>query len=232
MANSSHASTQDSVTPGLGLLGGIVTGLLCWQTGHAAEYIRQDSPHPGNAEQLDGPIDHAFKPEPIKDRFLWWQAKRTLEGRPAFWRDTRLNIDLRTFDFNRRNSSTDRREALATGFRIEYESGLWNNIGLEAAYYGSYEIDAPPGSGDTGLLAPGQEDIEKLAVANIRYQITDTALAGSSVRLFRQTVNLPFVNKHDIRMLPAVHEGYTMIREGSDVDYIIGHLTRFKDYDS
>jgi hypothetical protein len=50
------------------------------------------------------------------------------------------------------------------------------------------------------------------------------------VTLYRQTLELPFINKHDIRMLPATHEGYTIQRDSSSFDFVLGHLTKMKDY--
>jgi hypothetical protein len=69
-----------------------------------------------------------------------------------------------------------------------------------------------------------------LGEANIRYRFTDSFLDGSVVTLYRQTLDLPYINKHDIRMLPATHEGYTIQRHNSSFDYFLGHLTKMKDY--
>jgi hypothetical protein len=196
----------------------------------AAEYILVESPPPESAGKLQVPIDYAFREKPLSERFLLKGLKERLKDLPPFWRDTRVDFHSRTYAFDRRNSSTDKAEAWTVGGQVEYESGRWNNLGIRAAYYFSSKLHAD--GGDTGLLAPGQKNISLLAEANLSYEFTNTVLKGSVVRLYRQTLTLPFVNKHDIRMLPAVHEGYTIWRENSSLDYIVGHLTQFKDYDS
>jgi hypothetical protein len=46
---------------------------------------------------------------------------------------------------------------------------------------------------DTGLLAPGGENINVLGEATLRFRITDSILEGSTINLYRQTLNLPFM---------------------------------------
>jgi hypothetical protein len=214
--------------------GAVSIGLIVWavfcRAGYAAEYISAESPAPASAGALDGPLDHAFSDKPISDRLLLTRIKARLEDRPALWRDAKVEVELRTFDFDRRNSSTDKREALATGGQFSYESGRWNNLGARVALYNSIELQAD--GGETGLLARGHENIGVIGEANLSYEFTNTILEGSVVRLYRQTLDLPYLNKHDIRMLPATHEGYTITRDSSSLGYVVGHLTRFKDFDS
>ena len=211
------------------VVGAIVCSVVT-QTATAQEYIGTETPAFTSAEESKGPLDWAFRAKPIPDRFLWEGGKAALKDKPSFFRDTKFDYDFRTFSFDRRVSSTDNREAWAVGGQLGYESGWWKNIGVRAAYYNSTELSSS--GGDTGLLAPGQKNISVLGEANLRYQFTDGALAGSVIRLYRQTFDLPYINKHDIRMVPATHEGYTIWRVDSSLDYIVGHLTKFKDFDS
>jgi hypothetical protein len=200
------------------------------QPAMAAEYVQAESPPPASAGKVLGPLDWAFRAKPIPERFVWEAAKEALEDAPRFFRDTKFNYDFRTYSFDRRNSSIDQREAWAIGGQLAYESGWWNNIGVRAAYYNSTELDSD--GLPTGLLTLRQENIRVIGEANLRYQFTDGMLAGSVIQLYRQTLDLPYINKHDIRMVPASHEGYTIQRDNSSLDYIVGHLAKFKDFDS
>ena len=101
---------------------------------------------------------------------------------------------------------------------------------MRAAFYNSTELTAS--GGDTGLLAPGPKNINVLAEANISYRFDQAALKGSTLRLYRQTLDIPYVNKQDIRMLPITHEGYTIGGQTDDFGDIAGHITKMKDYDS
>ena len=196
----------------------------------ASEYIRHESPQPATAKDLEVSIDHAFTDTPLSDRFLMSDLKEYLQDKPAFWSDAKFKVDLRSYVFRRQNSSDNKPEAAVTGGIVSFESGWWNNFGLKAAYYNSTELSSDGPS--TGLLEADQDNINVLGEANLRYRFTDTILEGSVVQLYRQSMNLPFINKHDIRQVPASHEGYTISRVDSDLDYIVGHLTEFKDYDS
>lgn len=209
----------------------LLATLTAHQIADASEYIRVESPPPKSADELQDPIDRAFRKKPLSERYFLKGLKEGLKDLPSFWRDTKVGFHFRTYVFDRRNSSTDKSEAWTAGGRVVYESGRWNNFKIRAAYYFTNELDSD--GGDTGLLAPGQKNISRLGEANLSYEFTDTVLEGSVVRLYRQTLNLPFVNKHDIRMLPAIHEGYMIgRRDNSSLNYVVGHLTKFKDYDS
>jgi hypothetical protein len=191
---------------------------------HATEYIQDESPPPGSAEELKVSIDHAFVDRFKSKRVLLSKVKAKLAQRSEFWRDAQLKLELRNYHFERRNSATNRPEATVVGGRVA------NNFAVGLAYYNATELDAD--GPDTGLLAPGQENINVWGEANLRYRFTGETLEGAWLTLGRQTLNLPFINKHDIRQLPAAHEAYTLSRPGDKLDFIVGHVTKFKDYDS
>ncbi len=193
----------------------------------SSEYIQLEAPTPASAAKIDGPIDHAFSAKPASDRYLWDTLKTALDETAPFWRDSRMGFDLRSFNFDRRNAVLKDSEAWALGGQLWYESGWWNNVSVKAAWYNSTELDSK--GSPSGLLTPLGDDINVLGEANIRYRISDTFLDGSVVTLYRQTLDLPYVNKHDSRMLRATHEGYTIQRADSAFDYVLGHLTKFKD---
>lgn len=79
------------------------------------------------------------------------------------------------------------------------------------------------------LLAPGQEGIEVLGQAYLIGRVVDDV----KFRLFRQTFDLPFVNKQDNRMIPNTFEAYSLIgRSVLKTDFILSHVTRMKTRDS
>ena len=224
MSTNWHLRTRTTLTIA------ITAATLATGNSHAAEYIDAQSPTANSAVALNGPLAHAFRARPrlVRKALTSWQER--LEERAPFWRDTILDFDLRSFDFDRRNSGSDEREAWAVGGRLAYESGRWHNSSVRAALYNSTELSAS--GGDTGLLAPGHRNINVIGEANLSYEFDATPLKGSVMRLYRQTLELPYLNKVDIRMLPASHEGYTISRSDSGLDYFAGHITKFKDFDS
>lgn len=208
-----------------------ITAAIFCQTVQAAEYIRNESPQPATAKDLTVSIDHAFTERPLSERFLLSNVKDYLADQPGFWSEAKVNFELRSYLFRRRNSSIYKPEAYVIGGRSSFESGWWHNFGVGLAYYNSTELNADdPG---TGLLGPDQHDINVWGEANLRYRFTGTPLEGSVLKLGRQTLNLPFINKHDIRQVPASHEAYTLSRvDTGNLRYIVGHITEFKDYDN
>jgi len=199
----------------------------------ANEAIRNESPAPASAKQTETSLDYAFTDRPLTERSVWTGAKEALSDKDAFWRDTRLFFDTRSYVFRRRNAADDRPEDFVIGGKIVYESGWWNNLSIRAAYYNSTELSSS--GGNTGLLADGHENISAVGEANLRYRFTSGFLNGAVARLGRQSMSLPYINKHDIRQVPAAHEAYTLERanvENTKVNWIVGHVLKFKDYDS
>ncbi len=105
----------------------LVVGLVMNQAAVAAEYIRQESPAPVSAKDLDVPIEHAFGAEPLSEREL-------LEDEAEFWRDAKFSFDVRSYLFERRNSSVDKPEAFVIGGQLSFEPGWWNNLGLKVSH--------------------------------------------------------------------------------------------------
>ena len=112
----------------------LVGGLVVNQAADAAEYIRQESPTPASAKDLDVSIEHAFTAEPLSKRFLLEDFKELLEDEAEFWRDAKFSFDLRSYLFERRNSSVDKPEAFVIGGQLSFESGWWNDLALKVSH--------------------------------------------------------------------------------------------------
>ena len=79
---------------------------------------------------------------------------------PPFFRDTDLNVRLRTFYFNRQNDDDTASEAWALGGWIQYTSGwLADTFAMGATYYTSLPLYAPDSRPGSLLLTPGQDAI-------------------------------------------------------------------------
>ena len=101
----------------------LVSSLIAANAAMATEYIRQESPQPASAQDLEVSIDHAFTDKPLSERFLLTNVKGRLADKPEFWRDTKFYYDFRSYLFRRRNSSDNRPEASALGGVVGYRSG-------------------------------------------------------------------------------------------------------------
>ena len=151
-----------------------------------------------------------------------------LKTLPPFFRDTQVDLHLRTLYFNLQ-SDTTASEAWALGGWLEYKSGwLADVFRLGATGYTSQPLHAPEGRDGTLLLGPDQSALLVLgqAYGQLRYQ--EYALLTG----YRQLVNQGYTNPHDDRMIPQTFEGATLGGALGPVDYFLGYLTAFKARDS
>ncbi len=174
-------------------------------------------------------MDAALEKEKKKVRdILLDKTKDRLQEQPAWLRDATLDYNLRSYFYDRANRDDSINEALTLGGEIAFRTGQFAGIAqLGFSYYLSYGLYAPEDRDGTGLLGPGQENLSVLGQAYL--QLGDLDRFG--VRLYRQTLNLPYVNKRDGLMIPYTFENYVMGRRGTGRDFLIGHATRVKKRD-
>src|SRR5438445_543740 len=82
--------------------------------GRAQEQIEQQEPTPSAVEQVATPIE--------------------LKDAPAFFRDMKLDVNLRTYYFNREKYDDTHLEALATGGALSFQFGWLLGDGTEGVH--------------------------------------------------------------------------------------------------
>ncbi len=197
---------------------------------YAAEYIEQDGPASSRIGDVQEAIGYAFKHPQEQRWYLMDDLKNALSDSPPFLRDTKFSFDFRSYMFDRHNTIIEDGSATAVGGQFRYESGEWNNLSTKLAWYNSSKISANGTA--TGLLTSENSNINILGEASLKYQFDTTALKGADLTLYRQQLNLPYLNKEDSRMLPSTHEGYVLQQGSKGLDYVLGHITKFKSRDS
>jgi hypothetical protein len=188
------------------LLLAVLLGAVAW----AGLAIAEDNPEP---------------PPSLPLVRLFQTLKESMADLPPFFRDTSLKIYFRSYYFNRENPDASENEAWAFGGWLGYRSGwLLDTFGIGATFYGSAPLYAPADKDGTGLLETGQEGYHVLgeAYAALRYQ--DYAL----LRGYRQLVDQPYVNAHDVRMTPITFEGVTLGGKAGPAQYMAGYLWKIK----
>jgi hypothetical protein len=82
-----------------------------------------------------------------------------LKDTPPFFRDTKLDVNLRSFYFDRHKFGDAESEAWAIGGATSYRSGwLADRVAAGATFYWSEPVYAPSDKDGTLLLKTGQED--------------------------------------------------------------------------
>ena len=190
-------------------------GLLLWLAAvvfvpgaRAAEYLTDEKPVPPSVEDEVSPMEDVF-PTDVPEWRVLPRLRKRLETAAPFWRDTRLGLYPRVYYFDRQRDNAQDSEALAYGGRLAYNSGWWRDrIRLNASVFTTQRAYGPDDKGGTLLLKPGQKGFFVLGKANIELKLREDIRA----KLFRQSFNLPYLNRNDSRMVPNTFEAYTLIK--------------------
>jgi len=190
------------------------------------DYIDSERPAAFSNRDEEYPLE-AFQPQDeILRPSVFLELKEKTASLSPFWRDTRMNLRIRSYYFTSDIADTANEEAWALGGWLEYESGWWKDLlKVGGAGYTSQKLYGPEDRDGTLLLKPGQEGFSVLGKAYLRARIAQ----GVDLRLYRQSLELPYINKNDSRMVPNTFEAYTLDGESiQKTDFIVSHVTKMK----
>lgn len=203
----------------------------------AQELISQQGPPPASVEESTVPMEQSFTTPTTEYgslKTLQESTKQGLKNMPAFFRDTKLDANVRTYYFYRDKFDDTKSEALAIGASLVYKSGyLWDHFALGAAGYTSLPLYAPEKRDGTKLLMEGQEGFAVLGQLYGEIKLVDNMF----IDLYRKEYNTPYINKDDTRMVPNTFEAYTFTgkvggQEGSpEARFGAGYFTKMKPKD-
>ncbi|HIF52143.1 MAG TPA: outer membrane porin, OprD family [Thiotrichaceae bacterium] len=196
------------------------------------KYVLDEKPHPSSADKIKGALSSSFIIERLKGPFFPI-LKEKLQNLPPFFRDTKLGLNFRTFNFDRDNDGfvdvdgSNDNKAWTVGGSIDYQSGyLFDRLSLGASYYTSQKINGTENEGGTTLLEPVQNGFDVLGQSYVNYKLNDEI----NFRAYRQSFNLPYLNKQDNRMVPNTHEAFTItgLNALPKVNFIGGYVSKMK----
>jgi hypothetical protein len=148
---------------------------------------------------------------------------------PPFFRDTDLNVRLRTFYFNRQNDNDTASEAWAAGGWVQYASGwLLDTFAIGSTYYTSFPLYTPDCCLGTLLLTPDHDAIGVFGEAWGALRYKEYALLKGG----RQKIDEGYVNPQDNRMVPNTFEAITLSGKLDWFRYDVGYLWNMKPRDS
>jgi hypothetical protein len=183
-----------------------------------------EAPPADATQRMNAPLEKAFEPAAEKPaRFP--ALKNALADLPPFLRDSRLDLHLRSYYFDRLRFDRDENEAWAYGGWLGYQTGwLADVFSLQTTVFTSQKILGLASRDGTLLLQPGQEGYAVLGVANAQLRYADQRFVA-----WRQEIDLPFVNKRDSRMTPNTFEAYTFDGKLGDFKYVVGQVLQLKE---
>ena len=206
--------------------------VLLWGSGPvlAQEAISQEVPTPSSVDEIITPMSRTFEEKKWRPG-LSPVLKEKLKDTPAFFRDTKLDLNLRTYYLQQDNSGNQIKEAWAIGGALTYQSGWFlDHFSLGAVLYTSQPLYAPDNRDGTLLLAPGQEGYTVLGQIYGRVRLVEE----NFLNIYRFESDTPFINRNDSRMTPNTFEGYTFRgstggKDGSPgLTYGAGYIDKIK----
>ncbi|MGI9204083.1 MAG: OprD family outer membrane porin, partial [Woeseiaceae bacterium] len=195
--------------------------------GYGSEYRRAEEIAPESAEGAVGGIESIDNPPSRRPRL--GLLIDLLADRSPFWRDSSLDLSLRAYNFRRDDDNSTLAEASTLGTDLTFQSGKWRDrLSITTSWHTSNKINAPQGSGDTGLLGPNQSNLSVISRAYLDASLTKS----TGVRLYRQDFGMPYINRQDSRMIPNTFEAYVVRHPGERLVWIAGQITKMKKRDS
>jgi hypothetical protein len=200
----------------------------------AQEAISQEEPTPSSVDEVTTPMERSFKEKPEIPRFFPW-LKEQLKDTPAFFRDTKLSLNLRTYYFFRDKFDDSKSEAWALGGALSYQSGWFlDHFSLGSVLYTSQKLYGPEDRDGTLLLKERQNSYTVVGQIYGRVKL----IGDNFLNIYRYEYNTPYINKNDNRMTPNTFEGYTFNGAYGGKDgglgfrYGGGYITKIKERNS
>src|SRR5688572_11530955 len=159
---------------------------------------------PGNqpqtsTEQGQTPLDESFG-----DRT---HAEWVRETRRQAWKDTKWDVQLRSYYLDRDKYDDSESEAWAIGGSVGLKTGYFRErFAMGATAYTSQRLHGPEDKDGTLLLQPGQHGYTVLG------ELYGEFLINPKTRLSfgRRAIDTPYINRNDSRMTPNTFEAITI----------------------
>jgi outer membrane porin, OprD family len=192
--------------------------LLAHSLGRASppEYLAATREPAESASEQVSPIDEPFLP--LRG---WRLAQYSTE---PFLRDSIFSLEPR-FYYRHLEDRNGSHEAFAGGGAMIFESGWWRQtIQLGIAGYTTQPLATGHDPGGTGLLRSDGDGFVVLGQAWAKLRLEPV-----TATLFRQEMELPFINGDDTRMIPNMFEAYRLDIKPSEVfRFGFAYVTREK----
>lgn len=180
--------------------------------------------------QVDVPSDAREEDDEPNQQDVFESLGAESERSRWFLDGAELVLRPRTYYLHRDYDVANTRAGWALGGGLEFRSGWWQDrVRFGATLSTSQKLYGPSDKDGTQLFKPGPESFSVVseAYATIR-------LAGDhGIRIGRQTLDLPYLGKHDLRMIPNTFEAVGIgNRPGDGFAYMAGYVDSVKYKDS
>ena len=149
---------------------------------------------------------------------------------PFFVGDHMWRVHFRSYYLDRQIDNAPTRAAWAAGGWIDWQSPgmLKDTLKLGATAYTSQKIIGDKDKGGTGLLKPVQDSFSGFSSVYADFDFDPT-----TARVGRFEINLPYMNRSDIRMIPISFQGAQVLHDINPFWTLgLGYYTDIKQRDS
>lgn len=208
----------------------LLLSLAAVPVAHAQRYLTDERPIATTVDELPSAFDDLGQPVvPPEAGTLIPETFGLFELTDDWLQSASLYIRPRFFYRHRDEGDGRVREAFAAGGSIEAESGwLFDTLNVGVSAFTSQRIFGDRDRDGTGLLQDGQGGYTVLGHAFLQARYRST-----TAHLFRQEIDIPFLNRDDARLTPKTFEAYLVTAEdpfGIDgLKFGGGHVTKVKD---
>lgn len=195
----------------------------------APDYVLSEKPAPGSVDDAESSIEDAYRKK-FRLPSLIPLIRDRIQSLPPFIRDGGFSIKLRNYYFNRTRQDDNNSEAWAQGGGAEFQTGWWQErVKLGAVLYTSQRLYGPARKDGTRLLKPVQQSFTVLGQAYMQIRPREE----THIVLYRQPMDLPYLNRNDNRMVPNTFEAYSFQDHSiRGLTYGFGYVRQMKKKDS
>ena len=200
--------------------------ILCFSVHHKtsyAEYLLDEQLPAKSVEDIEGSLKHLT--EQKSPRIALFPRLRNRLSESSFWRDSHVSSNFRSYYFDRDRPVSKDSEAWAAGGSLNYQSGwLKDHIQIGATVYTSQKVHAHKDKDGTLLLKENQQGLTTLGELYLRAKLPKDI----EIKAYRQTLSLPYLNKHDNRMIPNTFEAYLLGQRDTDLEWVAAYVDKMK----
>ena len=181
------------------------------------------------AQEIADEGDRVIDEEPNQDTKMDEIGTDEVRSR-WFFEGAELVLKPRTYYLYRDYDVADTRAGWALGGGLEFRSGWWQDrIRLGATLATSQKLYGPEEKDGTQLFKPGPEGFSVVSEAFATVRL----FGDHGIRVGRQTLDLPYLGKHDLRMIPNTFEAVGIgNKPGDGLAYMAGYVNAIKYKDS
>lgn len=182
----------------------------------AQDYLTDDREPADTAGEMVSPFSDLQKPEA--------QGRLAIFSNEPFIRDAAFSLQPRFYYRSVRNAAGVQ-DTFAGGGSIGLTTGWWKDmIQLGVAGYTTQPLVAVKNNNRSGLLQTDGDGFFTLGEAWAKLRV-----GPATATVFRQILNMPFINANDTRMIPNTFEAYQIDVKPWDILRVnVGHITQMK----